>query len=238
MERLTANEDILDRSTRQNGSQDDPVLERGGHVLEAVDPDLRARLLRDPAEVTRACEGLRFSSWMLRADLTPEDQRVFAAGWLRVVELPEDGGKQPIADVGEPLWSESRLNNEWIGVGGGADLDGDDHEDLAVLLSGLDGTDGSIELIPGPIAEGGVIETLRSGQITDTSSEHSFRAVTLAEVDGDEPAEVVFVSQVVAMRRYTASESIRLEPRSDGPRPHCRHHSTHREAKCIMPIST
>ena len=54
-----------------------------------VDPDLRARLLRDPAEVTRACEELRFSSWMLRADLTPEDQRVFAAGWLRVVELPE-----------------------------------------------------------------------------------------------------------------------------------------------------
>ena len=34
-------------------------------------------LAADPE--SRVCEELRFSSWMLRADLTPEDQRVFAA---------------------------------------------------------------------------------------------------------------------------------------------------------------
>jgi hypothetical protein len=53
-----------------------------------VDAAYRARLIADPDGVSAACGALNFRSWMLRADLTSGDQRIFSPGWLRVVELP------------------------------------------------------------------------------------------------------------------------------------------------------
>lgn len=54
-----------------------------------VDPDFRARFLADPAAVAAACGAMAHDTWMLRANLTPGDQRVFSAGWVRVAPIPE-----------------------------------------------------------------------------------------------------------------------------------------------------
>ena len=54
-----------------------------------VDEAFRVRYAEDPDAVVQACAALAFSSWMLRADLTPGDQRIFSPGWLRVVRLPD-----------------------------------------------------------------------------------------------------------------------------------------------------
>jgi len=43
----------------------------------------------DPAGVASTCRELAYSSWMLRVDLNPRDQRVFAKGWMRVSRVPE-----------------------------------------------------------------------------------------------------------------------------------------------------
>ena len=54
-----------------------------------VDASFRERFLADPAGVSAACGAMAYDSWMLRANLTPEDQRVFSAGWVRVAPVPE-----------------------------------------------------------------------------------------------------------------------------------------------------
>ena len=43
----------------------------------------------DPVGTARTCRELSYPSWMLRVDLDPRDQRVFAKGWLRVSRVPE-----------------------------------------------------------------------------------------------------------------------------------------------------
>ena len=53
-----------------------------------VDLALRARFVADPAGVSAACEAMAYDTWMLRAILTPGDQRVFSAGWVRVAPAP------------------------------------------------------------------------------------------------------------------------------------------------------
>ncbi len=54
-----------------------------------VDADFRARFLADPAGVSAACGAMAYDAWMLRANLTPGDQRVFSAGWVRVAPVPD-----------------------------------------------------------------------------------------------------------------------------------------------------
>lgn len=55
-------------------------------------PGMEAELARwtaDPAGTARACRELAYPSWMLRVDLEPRDQRVFAKGWMRVSRVPD-----------------------------------------------------------------------------------------------------------------------------------------------------
>lgn len=55
-------------------------------------PGMEAALAKweaDPAGTARACRELSYPSWMLRVDLEPRDQRVFAKGWMRVSRVPE-----------------------------------------------------------------------------------------------------------------------------------------------------
>lgn len=53
-----------------------------------VDEDFRARFAKDPEAVVAACQAMAFQGWMLRANLTPADQRVFSSGWVRVAPVP------------------------------------------------------------------------------------------------------------------------------------------------------
>lgn len=66
-----------------------PGLRAPPEGAPGVDEEFRARYTANPDAVVEACAALAFSSWMLRADLTPGDQRIFSPGWLRVVRLPE-----------------------------------------------------------------------------------------------------------------------------------------------------
>lgn len=54
-------------------------------------PGMEAALAKwesDPVGAATTCRDLSYPSWMLRVDLKPRDQRVFAKGWMRVSRVP------------------------------------------------------------------------------------------------------------------------------------------------------
>lgn len=57
----------------------------------------RAKWEADPKAAFAACKALDFNTWMLRMNLTPHDQRIFAPAWVRVIELPK--GRSAAADL-------------------------------------------------------------------------------------------------------------------------------------------
>ena len=93
----------LDRTFSHYESVTPAYLERAPAGLPCQDPSrgTPSGLLRpgmesalaawraDPVGTAARCRELSYQSWMVRIDLNPRDQRVFAKGWMRVSRVPE-----------------------------------------------------------------------------------------------------------------------------------------------------